>query len=55
MSKDKTFKIEKEDFIEFLASSTPEEINEYIREKGKPCKLVDPMVYFKSKDDKATK
>lgn len=40
------FKMNKENFLEFMASSTPEEINNYIQEKGKPRKLFCPIFYF---------
>lgn len=39
----------KEDFIDFLASATPEDINRMILEKGKPRKLIEPMVFFKDR------
>lgn len=39
-------KVSKENFIEFLASMTPEEINEMIKEKGKPPKLISPMFFY---------
>lgn len=52
-TKNKGFSIAKEDFIEFLANATPEEINKYISEKGKPRKLIEPMVFFKQKDEQA--
>jgi hypothetical protein len=42
----------RENFIEFLASATPEEINTMIREKGKPPKLIEPMVFFKDRKNK---
>ena len=38
--------ISKTDFIDFLASATPEEINQYIMEKGKPRKPICPMIFF---------
>lgn len=38
--------INRQDFIDFLASSTPEEINKYILEKGKPRKVIHPMFFF---------
>lgn len=41
------YKIEKDDFIDFLASATPEEVNSFIKEKGKPPKLIEPLVFFK--------
>lgn len=43
--------IKKKDFIDFLASATPEEVNEYIREKGKPRKPVYPMFFFDNEED----
>lgn len=47
MSKNKNIRtIQKDDFIKFLSTSTPEEINEYILEKGKPKKLIDPIIFF---------
>ena len=39
-------KISRENFIEFLAHSTPDEIDRYILEKGKPQKLIDPIIFF---------
>lgn len=39
------FGMKKEDFIDFLASATPEEINNYIQEKGKPRKVFCPLFY----------
>lgn len=41
-------KIDRENFINFLASATPEEVSRMIIEKGKPPKLIEPMVFFKS-------
>lgn len=41
--------IKKEDFIDFLASATPDEINALIRDKGKPPKLIEPMIFFKDR------
>ena len=43
--------ITKNNFIEFLANSSPEEINKFILEKGKPRKLIAPMIFFKDKQD----
>ncbi len=40
------FKIDKEDFIAFLASASPEEVNALIEEKGKPRKLIQPIIFF---------
>ena len=42
--------INKNNFIEFLASATPEEVNQYILEKGKPRKPVWPMFFFPKED-----
>lgn len=56
MAKKKIFTIEKDNFIEFLASASPEEVNQYILEKGKPPKLIEPMIFFdKSKEMKSNK
>lgn len=44
--------IDKDNFIDFLANAKPEEINQYIREKGKPRKLIQPMFFFDKKEDK---
>lgn len=41
--------IKKEDFIEFLMSASPEDINKYIREKGKPAKLIEPIIFINDK------
>ncbi len=51
--KDKKMVISKDNFIDFLANSTPEEVNKFILEKGKPRKLIEPMVFFKSRNEKA--
>ena len=48
-----TNSITKDNFIEFLANATPEEVNQYILEKGKPRKLVEPMIFFKDKQNKS--
>lgn len=47
--------VSKDYFIKFLASATPEEINQYIAEKGKPGKLIDPMVMFDKKKETENK
>jgi hypothetical protein len=44
--------VSKDNFIEFLSNATPEEVNKYILEKGKPRKLVEPMIFFKDKNQK---
>ena len=51
MKKNK-FKMDKDDFIEFLASATPEEVNALIAEKGKPRKLINPIIFFNDNDNK---
>lgn len=45
-----TGSIKKEDFIDFLISATPEDINKMILEKGKPPKPIEPMIFFKRED-----
>ena len=51
--KKKSFEIAKDDFISFLANSSPEEINNYIKERGKPCKPYEVIIFFDDrKDDK---
>lgn len=49
--KEKNIVLERDNFIQFLASSTPEEINEYILQRGKPPKLIEPIIFFEKKDD----
>ena len=44
-------KISKDNFIDFLSSATPEEINKLIEEKGKPPKPINP-IFFYPKNDK---
>lgn len=39
--------IDKENFIEFLSSATPVELNKFIEEKGKPPKLWSPVWFFR--------
>ena len=43
--------INKRDFIDFLANATPEEVNKYILEKGKPRKTIQPMFFFDKEDN----
>ena len=50
MKKNK-FKIDKDDFINFLATASPEEVNALIMEKGKPRKLISPIIFFDDKKD----
>ena len=47
--------INKNDFIEFLASATPEEVNRYILEKGKPKKPIWPMFFFPREEEQEKK
>lgn len=37
----------KEDFISLLNSMSPQEINEYIKSKGKPPKSIRPILVLK--------
>lgn len=46
MNKQKKDSISKENFIEFISSASPEEINKLIEEKGKPPKKICPMFFF---------
>ncbi len=48
MKKEKSYMqtITRENFIKFLAEATPEEVNRLITEKGKPRKLIEPMIFF---------
>ena len=39
--------IDKENFIEFLANATPEELNQRILEHGKPRKPYNPIYVFR--------
>ena len=41
-------KISKDNFIEFLMSSSKEELNDYILSKGKPPKLVNLVTMVKN-------
>ena len=49
MAKKEAPRVDKNDFIKFFSQSTPEEINQLIREKGKPRKLYTPVFFFKNK------
>lgn len=51
MSKSEPIKVDREDFIKFLAESSPEDINKLILEKGKPRKLYTPVFFFKNKSN----
>lgn len=44
--KEKKESIDKQNFIDFVSSMTPEEINKLIEEKGKPPKKICPMFFF---------
>ena len=52
LKKENKPKISKENFIEFLAHSTPEEIDKYISEKGKTRKLIEPIIFFDKNNKK---
>lgn len=45
------FGIGKDDFIKFLSSATPDEVNRFVLEKGKPRKLIEPMIFFDKKEE----
>ncbi len=45
----KKFKISKNDFIDFLISASPAEVNKYILEKGKKPKPITPVIFFNKK------
>lgn len=47
--------IDKKDFIDFLASATPEEVNKYILEKGKPRKVIWPIFFYPREEDNQQK
>lgn len=53
--KSQSFKVAKDDFINFLASASPEEVSRYILEKGKPRKLIEPMIFFEDKESESKK
>ena len=46
MSKNNVFSMTKENFIKFISSATPEEINDFITKKGKPPKMIVPIIYY---------
>lgn len=41
--------VDREDFIAFISSMTPAEINKLIEEQGKPPKLIEPLFFLPSK------
>lgn len=43
--------LKKEDFIKKLSNMTIDEINEFIKQKGKRPKPI-PLIYFADKEDK---
>lgn len=49
-SKNSKVSLPKDDFIDYLSSLTPEEINEYIKQKGKKAKLVSPFIVERKTD-----
>lgn len=44
--KNNSERISKDNFINFLATSSPEEINEFIQREGKPKKPIIPIIFF---------
>lgn len=52
MAKDKKPSISKENFIDFLSSATPEQINDLIVKKGKPPKIYTPLFIYKRPEDR---
>ena len=50
--KNKGRPMDKTSFLTFLSESTPEEINQYILTKGKPPKLINPLIYIEPDDKK---
>ena len=48
MDKNKSCKkeINKDNFIDFLCQSTPEDLNKLILEEGKPIKAYNPIILF---------
>ena len=52
MSKDNKPKISKKNFITFLASASPKEINDLIVKKGKRPKPYCPIIIFDKPEDK---
>ena len=54
MGKNKKVKnpeLSKEEFIEFLASATPQELNDFISNKGKERKPYSPFYLFRDKPE----
>ena len=43
--------ISKDNFIEYLSSCSPDEINKMIEEKGKPLRKICPIFFFPPKDE----
>jgi hypothetical protein len=46
MSGKKVNLMNKEDFIEFISSVGPKELNDFIAQRGKPAKLMVPIIFF---------
>lgn len=55
MAKEKKPSISKENFIDFLSSATPQDINELIVTRGKPPKRYSPLFFFKKPEDRVKK
>lgn len=47
----KTPELSKEEFLEFLSSATPQELNELISNKGKERKLYNPFYQFRNTEE----
>lgn len=43
--------MKKENFLEILMASTPEEINKYIEQKGKSRKFVNVVTFTNAKEE----
>ena len=43
--------LSKEEFLEFLSSATPQELNELISNKGKERKLYNPFYQFRNTEE----
>ena len=47
----KTPELSKEEFLEFLSSATPQELNALISNKGKERKLYNPFYQFRNTEE----
>ena len=55
MSKQNKPRISKENFIDFLSSASPQELNDLIISQGKPPKSYTPIFFYKKPEDKKQK